>query len=222
MNVLFVDDIGFSRYRFTQALMAAGHAAQAAANGQEALAILTKDTLIDVVVTDDAMPDMDGIDLFRRSRELERLDDSGRSLMPHFILMTMPPSNSSAARVSRPVAQNALDLGFAAVLVKPVSVAALIGELQKVRKARAEGGPCTEAISSVAPTSGDGSAAAPEPPARVGSPTSDLRVDVAGPAAAPETDDSCEHREVVLEMRRLAEKLLASMPKRVPATAGPA
>lgn len=127
MSILVVDDVAIVRYRLSQALSDLGHTTKSAADGTEALEILRRDSSIDIVVTDDCMPHVDGIQLFHQAQQIERLDDSGNRMVPAFILMATPASNSAADPKKKP--QYAIDLGFSAVLLKPVKFEDLVHQV---------------------------------------------------------------------------------------------
>lgn len=71
LNVMVVDDHPANRLLVTQQLAYLGHEAKAVASGEEALQELA-DTRVDVVITDFNMPGMNGFELTRQYRALER------------------------------------------------------------------------------------------------------------------------------------------------------
>jgi two-component system response regulator PilR (NtrC family) len=80
-NLLIVDDEPGMRQLLSHIFGRAGHAVRAAENGTKALELLRKEPA-DLVVSDVKMPDMDGIELLRRLREV--LPDAAVVLMTAF------------------------------------------------------------------------------------------------------------------------------------------
>jgi CheY-like chemotaxis protein len=68
VRVLFVDDEDMVRETLSQGLQDAGFDVLAAQSGAEALALLDAGELVDVLVSDYAMPMMDGLTLVREAR----------------------------------------------------------------------------------------------------------------------------------------------------------
>ncbi|PJF32699.1 MAG: hypothetical protein CUN52_00315 [Phototrophicales bacterium] len=66
--ILVVDDEGANRYSVSKTLQKVGYIVSEAANGEEALDMITRQAF-DVVLTDIRMPGIDGIELLRRIRE---------------------------------------------------------------------------------------------------------------------------------------------------------
>jgi two-component system chemotaxis sensor kinase CheA len=71
-SVLLVDDSPFFRNMLTPVLQAAGCKVSAAGGGREALDLIAGGGAFDVVITDIAMPDMDGFTLAENLRATER------------------------------------------------------------------------------------------------------------------------------------------------------
>lgn len=218
MHILVVDDVGYSRYRIAQFLTSEGHIVRKAASGPEALLVLREDPKIEVVVTDDGMPQMDGMQLYREAMRIDRLDDSGAKRSLPFILLAMPPSGPSQGGGQSRTPQLARDIGFAAVLMRPLCYRTLVSHLEVIEAAK-QGNP---------QRSSDRLAAAekPQPSGRGESPVesrSVVRQDSATVTCAaagattiernrPEVQWNQERcREVALELRRFAD-VLDSMP----------
>ena len=122
MKILVVDDIGVVRYYLEQALKQHGHQVVTAATAHQALEILAQDNTVKVVLTDLMMPGMDGLELFKAARKIDRFNDAGPLPPLDFILMTALRPNASTPRKERNLLQQATDLGFIDVLMKPVDI----------------------------------------------------------------------------------------------------
>ncbi|MBK7584614.1 MAG: EAL domain-containing protein [Myxococcales bacterium] len=112
--VLLVDDDQAIVRSFSRALRANGFAVTPAYDGEEALRLISE-TRFDAVVSDIAMPGMDGVQLLRRVRE--------RDLVVPVILVTGDPKVSTAVE--------AMEFGAFRYLSKPVEMDALIGAVEK-------------------------------------------------------------------------------------------
>jgi len=102
--VLVVDDEGANRYSVSKTLQRVGYIVSEAANGEEALEIMGKQSF-DVVLTDIRMPGLDGVELLRRIKEEA----------PDIIVILM------TAYASLGTAVEALRLGAHDYLIKPSS-----------------------------------------------------------------------------------------------------
>jgi DNA-binding response OmpR family regulator len=125
-NVLVVDDEGANRYSVCKTLQKVGYYVSEAADGHDALDLLSKQQF-DVVLTDIKMPGIDGVDLLRKIKE--------QSPDAIVILMTGYASLSSAVE--------ALRLGAHDYLIKPStsqdirqSVARGVERAQNLRRRR--------------------------------------------------------------------------------------
>lgn len=103
-SILVVDDEGPNRYSVSKTLQRIGYVVSEAANGEEALEIMNRQSF-DVVLTDIRMPGLDGVELLRRIKE-----ESSDVIV---ILMT--------AYASLGTAVEALRLGAHDYLIKPSS-----------------------------------------------------------------------------------------------------
>ena len=227
MHILVVDDVGYSRYRIAQFLTAKGHAVRMAASGPESLLLLREDPKIEVVVTDDGMPQMDGLQLYREALRIDRLDDSGSKRTLPFILVAMPPHGPSNGGSNSRTPQLARDMGFAAVLMRPLCYHTLVAHLEVIESAKQGALQKSSASSSAAKKSLPAGVVKSSPEARTV-----IHQDHAASTAcadcakakegecSPNQWDPERCREVALELRRFADILdsmphfdLASLPK---------
>jgi EAL domain-containing protein (putative c-di-GMP-specific phosphodiesterase class I) len=109
--VLLVDDEQSIARAYARTLGAAGFAVELAFDGKEA-ASAARERSFDVIVSDIAMPEMNGLELLRAVRE--------HDLDVPFVLMTGGPAIESAVR--------AVEYGALRYLIKPISA----GELEEV------------------------------------------------------------------------------------------
>lgn len=131
MRVLIVEDVGFVRHNMERLLTQQGHAVVTALSGEQALEKLKADHKIQVVITDLFMSGIGGIDLFREAQKIQCIDDSGRPSGPGFILTTTTERSSGDSKKTVLV-QQALDIGFVDVLLKPIDAAQLTSRLQQL------------------------------------------------------------------------------------------
>jgi EAL domain-containing protein (putative c-di-GMP-specific phosphodiesterase class I) len=108
-EVLVVDDEPVTARGYARALSAAGYKVSVAHDGREAAA-LAKATTFDVIVSDIAMPDMDGLALLRTVRE--------NDLDVPMVFMTGSPALESALQ--------AIEYGAFRYLLKPVAPEAML------------------------------------------------------------------------------------------------
>jgi EAL domain-containing protein (putative c-di-GMP-specific phosphodiesterase class I) len=106
--VLLVDDEQSIARAYARTLGAAGFAVEVAFDGKEAAAA-ARERSFDVIVSDIAMPEMNGLELLRAVRE--------HDLDVPFVLMTGGPAIDSAVR--------AVEYGALRYLIKPISAAEL-------------------------------------------------------------------------------------------------
>jgi EAL domain-containing protein (putative c-di-GMP-specific phosphodiesterase class I) len=107
-RILIVDDEAILREVYTGFLAAGGYLVESAGGGKEALDLLGRERF-DLILTDIAMPDMDGLQLLRAVRE--------RDLDIPVVLVTGNPNVQTAVE--------ALEQGALRYLLKPVSEEAL-------------------------------------------------------------------------------------------------
>lgn len=119
LRVLVVDDMEEVLRSLARFLEAFGYDVVCASNGEQALTCFTQ-TPFDIVLSDIKMPRLDGLQLLREIRHLDKR-------VP-LILMTGEPAVSTAVQ--------ALELGAYHYLTKPVDIASLETALQKAGRFR--------------------------------------------------------------------------------------
>ncbi len=112
-KVLLIDDDPHVLRAYSRVLSAAGHTVVSSGDPRASLALLEQDQF-DVVLSDIAMPGMDGLELLRAIR--------GRDLDLPVVLITAAPSVDSAVR--------AVEYGALRYLVKPIDIEALEKTIQ--------------------------------------------------------------------------------------------
>jgi CheY-like chemotaxis protein len=138
MRVLVVEDVGFVRHNMERLLTQNKHSVASALSGEKSLEMLKSDHKIDVVITGLFMSGIGGIDLFREAQLIQCIGDSGRLTGPDFILTTTTERSSADSKKTAMV-QQALDIGFVDVLLKPIDSAQLIARLRQVEMSRSGG-----------------------------------------------------------------------------------
>jgi CheY-like chemotaxis protein len=132
MRVLIVDDVPFLLMSLRQLLQRNGYDVVTASSAEMGLSILKGDFTIGAVISDLVMPEMNGMEFFKRARAIERLNDEGTVPPPPFILFT---SFAEADSTSELAADFRLaKRTFAAVLHKPVVADELLTALQRIDK----------------------------------------------------------------------------------------
>lgn len=119
-KVLIVDDTGFSRIVIEKTLAALDLEYTHAKSGQEALDHLGR-AKFDLVISDYLMPEMDGLELYRRA--LAAAFNASKACTP-FILIT--------AHSSKDLSETAGQLGIAAVVQKSSQGMDLVERVQEV------------------------------------------------------------------------------------------
>lgn len=116
-TIVVVDDDEFQRKLTTQILESAGYLTKGAANGSEAMSLLTRSGA-DLVLMDFLMPDMDGLEVLGRLKADPRLGS---------IPVIMITGNSE-----RKVVLDSRRLGAADFLVKPFNRQTLLGKIERL------------------------------------------------------------------------------------------
>jgi|GEM_PF-2090991 CheY-like chemotaxis protein len=214
MKVLVVDDVGLVRHCMDRMLVDLGFNVATAASGREAIEAIISDTSIGAVVTDLLMPGMDGIELFKASRNIKRSTDAGEIPPPEFILMTAQrPSANVDDKQTSPMRQ-ALSLGFVDAMLKPVDKERLFRHLSAINGRRNVESSKAAGSSEVIVRAGD---TTPTPPAsRVSENYEGLQSTVAEVRTTAERrlskfqEKYTELEEELSELRALVEELRGS------------
>jgi CheY-like chemotaxis protein len=141
MRILVVDDVGYVRHYFDRMLTQNGHSVLTAASGLQALELLKQDFAIQVVITDLLMPGMDGIELFRAAQKIDRQEAAGTLPRPAFYLITALRSSASTPHRETNMLQQALQMGFEEVLLKPIDNEHLLRQLTNLEQKLLRGAP---------------------------------------------------------------------------------
>ena len=132
MKVLVVDDVGLVRHCMDRMLTDLGFNAVTAASGREAIEVISGDTSIRAVVTDLLMPGMDGIELFKASRNINRSSEAEEIPPPEFILMTAQRPSANVDDKENSPMRLALSLGFVDAMLKPIDKERLFRHLSAI------------------------------------------------------------------------------------------
>lgn len=104
-SILIIEDNDINRFLLAEMLSGLGHDVSAASGGEEGLQMI-EDGLFDLIISDISMPDVDGMDVIRRTRAEHLADETD------IIALTAHSAAEDHARI--------LAAGFAEVLTKPV------------------------------------------------------------------------------------------------------
>jgi CheY-like chemotaxis protein len=121
-SVLIVDDNPAMANALHDILVLEGFTTFTASSGAKALQILAEDP-VDVLITDVIMPEMDGVELYRRTRLAH----------PHLITILM------TAYAADELIQQGMTEGIKTILTKPIDIDFLILLLNTYKKRRATG-----------------------------------------------------------------------------------
>jgi len=125
-RILVVDDTGFNRILIIKSLAELNCQIEQATNGPEALEMLSRERY-NLVITDLMMPDMDGVEFYRKARAAKHIDDYGEIPVPPFILCT--------AFHDKEVVEEAVKEGFKDIVLKPVDRARMIESVKRALEA---------------------------------------------------------------------------------------
>lgn len=124
-KILVVDDHSVHLRMYSHTLRKHGHSVLVAANGRDALNCLIE-TEVDLVITDLAMPEMDGLMLLRHLRADERYRE-----LP--VIMLTASGQDQDQRMAR-------DEGVSAFLTKPTGSRELVDTVHRLLGGRIVGG----------------------------------------------------------------------------------
>ncbi|MBS4097133.1 MAG: response regulator [Sulfuricella sp.] len=125
MHVLVVDDLETSRRILNELLTQWGFQVSEAASGKEALKLLEQsDQQVELVLLDWKMPEMDGLEVARRVREL-----AASQAIPHLPVVIMVTAYSQEQLL-----EHARDLHLDAVLTKPVTASGLFDTIVRFQR----------------------------------------------------------------------------------------
>lgn len=126
MNILIIDDVAIDRKMIERLLTAEGHVTLTANGGLEALGVLAANPNLDAVVCDLMMPDIDGIEVYKRYLKRRETVEKARKSKPiPFILLS---ATQSVGRL-----QHAKDIGFFEILTKPLDYKRLRSALARIK-----------------------------------------------------------------------------------------
>ena len=120
-RILIIEDDEANRVSIAEILTAKGYSVSMASNGAAALQLMAK-TLFDIALVDYYLPDINGIEIIRKAREM------GRSPVP--IMIT--------GISSLDVALEGMKLGVHDYMVKSINVEELITSIETILKERSE------------------------------------------------------------------------------------
>ncbi len=132
MVILVVDTVSLVRRNLDRLLSSHGHEVITADSGDQALEILKRDQRVSLVVTDLVIAGMTAIELFKATRDIERISDEGNSSPPQFLLLTSLRPDSDAHDGNVLLLHEAVDLGFIDILFKPLVREKLLTHLEQI------------------------------------------------------------------------------------------
>lgn len=125
MKILIVDDVAIDRKMIERLLTAEGHVTLTANGGLDALGVLAHNPNLDAVVCDLMMPDIDGIEVYKRYLKRRETVEEARKTKPiPFILLS---ATQSVGRL-----KYAKDIGFHEILTKPLDYKRLRSALARI------------------------------------------------------------------------------------------
>lgn len=131
LKILVVDDVAFNTRLVKMMLERAGHYVLTASSGPEALELLQEHNDVELVFSDLAMPEMDGVETLRQAKHLKRYTDEGMVALPPFILVS--------EETQEKVLSAAFKTGFAEILKKPPAADKLLSIAERVENGTYEG-----------------------------------------------------------------------------------
>jgi CheY-like chemotaxis protein len=122
MKILLLDDTRYNLALLQKMVQNSGHEAYSADTIDKALTLLKKHA-IDVIITDQVMPEMTGLDFYRTCDET--LHDSAQEKRPVFVMLT--------SYLDEELERKAYRTGFSAVLSKPLKEAKLVDLIERTQ-----------------------------------------------------------------------------------------
>ncbi len=132
MVILIVDTVQLVLRNLDRILSGYGYEVITADSGKSALEIIKRDHRVKLVITDLKISGMTAIELFKASRDVERVSDEGGSNPPEFVMLTSERPDRDVNSENVKLLQEALDLGFIDILFKPLVRAKLMQHVQSV------------------------------------------------------------------------------------------
>lgn len=119
-KILIVDDSDVLRMELSEVLKGGGHNVIEASHGAEGLSVADGNPDVELVIADYNMPEMDGVTMCRRIRELP-----GRGSVPFFVLTTESSPELKAA---------GKEVGVVLWIIKPFNGEKVLAAIKKVLK----------------------------------------------------------------------------------------
>lgn len=119
-KILIVDDSDVLRMELSEVLRGGEHEIVEAAHGAEGLSVAEANADVELVIADYNMPEMDGVTMCRRIRELP-----GREAVPFFVLTTESSPELKAA---------GKEVGVVLWIIKPFNGDKVLAAIKKVLK----------------------------------------------------------------------------------------
>ncbi len=135
MRILIVESLGFLRHQYQVWLEQCGHQTESVPRGRDALTLM-RERHFSLVITNLEMSGMDGIELFIESQSISHRGSIGQPQRSRFILMTMSIPGRGSALQAQVKAHEALEVGFEAVLEKPLTKDVLVRAVGAIDRAR--------------------------------------------------------------------------------------
>lgn len=135
MRILIVESLGFLRHQFQLWLEECGHQTESVPHGRDALTLM-RERHFPLVITNLETSGMDGIELFIESQLISHRGTIGQPQRSRFILITMSIPGRGSARQVQVKAHEALEVGFEAVLEKPLTKDILVRAVGAIDRAQ--------------------------------------------------------------------------------------
>ena len=126
--ILIVADVAPIIFTLQQLLTDNGYSVVSATTGDQALAMLSGSSDIEIVVCDLSLRSADGVQLLRDARRIVRMNDEGPLPPPKFIFMSLPNNYSSVPE--RQLREKAMLMSDGHVIDKPIDKDDLLRRIQ--------------------------------------------------------------------------------------------